>query len=226
MISWAYVTLSFIIDALAGVVGILVVLWLERHKRPGLTMMIESPSYRLEKDLAGRELGTWLRVYIHNKNVPHWLAWVYDGETAIACRARITFHHLDGYRVFGDDMIGRWAGTPEPALIRVGQTETGQPLVRLSYVPQIIDIQPGTSELLDVVYRAKGDSECWGWNNNSYLYARKNPEWKLDKGRYIAKLTVKTGGREFTDAFLIVNDVAYDNFRLERLDEQTKRQLK
>ena len=75
-------------------------------------------------------------------------------------------------------------------------------------------------------YRAKGSENCYGWTNESYLYNFEHPSWKLDKGRYVVRIRVVTGGREFVDAFRIVNDAPFDDFRLEKVDEQTKKKLR
>jgi len=50
----------------------------------------------------------------------------------------------------------------------------------------------------------------------------RHPRWKLEEGRYIVKVRIKTGGREFNDTFLIVNDVPYEDFRIEPLRDNLK----
>src|SRR5574341_169135 len=93
-------TVNFLINLVAGIAGILIVLWLERQRRPSLSMKIGSVHRLGTEDILARTQSTWLRASIHNRNVPNWLAWVYRGEPALSCRAWITFHHLDGHRVF------------------------------------------------------------------------------------------------------------------------------
>ena len=136
----------------------------------------------------------------------------------------ITFHHLDGHRIFNREMNVRWSETPERNA-QVTRTGSGQ-AVRLLNVQDTVDIPPGEYTNLDVVFRARDEDECYGWNNESYLHNWRRPSWRLEKGRFIAKVRAKTGGREFVDAFLIANDVPYQDFRLAPIDNEQEKRLK
>ena len=205
-------------EVLAAVVGIVIVLWIERQRRPHLSMEVGIPGTIDEADLLKRTPTTFLHVRIRNRNVPRWIGWVYNGEPALSCSAWVAFHHLDGHQVFAKEMTARWTETPEP---EVQQFKVADKMAaRVTNVQNTVDIPPGDSAQIDVVSRIKADQECFGWNNESYLYNWRHPAWRLDKGRYIARVRVKSGGREFTDAFLIVNDVGFDDFRLEPLSPE------
>ena len=216
-------TVNFLINLVAGIVGILIVLWLERQRRPSLTMKIGSIHRLGTEDILGRAQSTWLRATIHNRNVPNWLAWVYRGEPALSCRAWITFHHLDGHRIFDREMNARWTGTDEPK-VELFNTDKGT-AARLVGVQETFDIPPGESTMLDIVFRASGEDECYGWNNESYLHNWRNPAWCLPRGRYIARIRVKTGGQEYSDAFMVVNDIPYEDFRLDVVNNELKKML-
>lgn len=217
-------SINFLINLIAGIVGILIVLWIERQKRPELSMRVGVPGRIGDNDPLGRQAATWVKIQIHNSNMPRWLRWVYDREPALACRAWITFHHLDGRRVFDREMNARWSETPEPR-VEVKQTEKGQVGILLG-VQDSVDIPPGEYTNVDIAIRVKSDTDCYGWNNESYLYNWEHPAWKLEKGRYVARVRVKTGGREFVDAFLIVNDIPHEDFRLEPVEDELKKRLK
>ena len=215
---------NFLINLVAGIVGILIVLWIERQRRPRLTITMGQPSQIKEEDPLHRVPSTWLHVQVHNRNVPRWLAWVYHGEPALTCRAWITFHHLDGQRVFDREMKARWAGSDEPK-VEIINTQEGQ-VARLVGAQDSFDIPPGDHTDVDVVFRAKAEKECYGWSNENYLHNWRHPNWKLEKGRFIARVRIKTGGQEYTNAFLIANDVPYSDFRLVEIDKETKKRLK
>lgn len=215
--------LNFVVNLVATIVGILVVLWIERQRRPSLSMKVGETGAIGDGDPLGRPPAKWPHVQVHNRNVPRWLAWVYRGEPALACRAWITFHHLEGHRVFNREMNVRWSETPEPN-VEITNTERGQ-AARLRGVQDTVDIPPGEYTNLDIVFRARGEDECYGWNNESYVHNWRHPAWRLARGRYIARIRVKSGGREYTDAFLIANDVPYEDFRLEPIDNELKRHL-
>ena len=228
--------LNFIINLLAGIVGILVVLWIERQRRPRIFMDVGKHNEIGPNDPLGRSPAKWLYVQIHNKGMPRWLAWVYNRESAQSCRAWITFYHLDGNRVYDREMHARWSETPEPNvvvtevsgnrtqadhptaapkdLMTIGGSSDRPCFVRLVNVQETIDIPPGEHAKVDVVFRMADEDDCYGWCNDSYLYNWKHPGWRLEKGRYIAKVRVKTGGKEWVDTFLVENSVPYGDFRL------------
>lgn len=216
---------NFGINLVAGVVGILIVLWIERQKRPRLSMKVGEPGWIEDDDPLKRTPCKWLHVQVHNPGMPRWIAWVYDREPALSCRGWITFHHLDGHRVFDREMIVRWSETPGPEIVEY-PTENGKVAMLGKNVQQTFDIPPGEYTSLDVVFRFKGESECYGWNNESLLHNWRHPSWRLEKGRYVARVRVKTGGREFVDAFMIANDVQYEDFRLELVQDELKSHLK
>ncbi len=209
---------NLIIEIIAAVIGILIVLWIERQRRPYLDMEVGIPGTIDSADPLKRPVITFLHVRIKNKNVPKWLSWVYDGEPALSCSAWISFYHLDGHQVFSREMTARWTETPEPN-IQQFEIEKGM-AARVTNVQNTVDIPPGESSQVDIVSRIKDEDECYGWNNESYLYNWRHPSWRLDKGRYIALVRVKSGGREFTDAFIVVNNVNFEDFRLEPASNQ------
>lgn len=212
---------ELVISLIAGTLGILIVLWIESQKRPSLSMRIGIPGTIDEHDALKRHPTTFLKVQIHNRNVPKWLSWVYDGEPALSCAGWITFHHRDGPKVFDREMLARWSETQDPPPIHATKTEEGV-IARLVNPQNTIDIPPGEYANLDVVSRFDGEDACYGWNNESYMHNWKHPEWELDKGRYLAKIRVKTGGREFEDAFVVVNDIPFADFRLEEAPGEVK----
>ena len=141
-------------------------------------MRVGEPGNIFDGDPLGRQPSTWLHVQVHNKNLPRWLAWVYNGEPALSCHAWITFHHLDGYPIFHRAMNARWSETPEP-IVEVKDTEK-RAVARLLNVQDTIEISPGEYADLDIVFRAKSDNECYGWSNESYIYHWKHPMWRLE----------------------------------------------
>ena len=244
------ISYDFIINFVAGIAGLLVVLWIERQRRPKILMKLGKINRIGEDDLLGRPQASWLYVQIHNSGVPKWLSWVYNGEPAMACRAWITFHyHLDGHLVFHREMSARWSETPEPIVVYTevaleqasSESPTAAPpdftpvsekqtksvvLSKIQHIQESVDIPPGEYSNIDVVVRMNGEDGCFGWNNDSYLHNWKHPAWRLENQRYIAKVRVKTGGKQFVTAFLIFNDGPYDSFRLEPIDKETEKRVK
>lgn len=223
--NWCELIVNFSLNLLSGVIGILIVLWIERQRLPSLSMTLGSKHQIKEGDFLDRPPSSWLRVLVHNRNMPRWLAWVYHGEPALACRAWISFHYLDGKRVSDQQMEARWSGSPEPKVETITVENKGQ-IRRLVGEENSFDIAPGEDTLLDVAIRDKSNEDSFGWNNESYLFEWRHARYHIGgKGRYIALIKIKTGGQEYKDVFMIVNDEGYENFRLEPVDEEIRKLL-
>jgi hypothetical protein len=127
-------------------------------------------------------------------------------------------------------MGGRWSNSPEPVAIPVlgpqGQQFQILDLTRLTLESRI-DIPPGETELLDIAVRADDDTECFGWNNEAYFSTPlwRNPNWRLDRGRYLVAVIITTSGQKFVAGFRLVNDVARADFRLEPITPKEKVKL-
>ncbi len=206
---------QFLFALVAGILSILAVLAIERQKKPQLTFDVAQQGEIFDDDKLKRPAAKWLKIKVKNDNLSGPLSWIYDRDPALLCRASVTFNHLDGHSVFGRTLSARWDNTPEPQPL-IGHTDQGDVAI-MPYVHETYDIPPGEYTTIALVYRAKGEAECYGWNNESYLYGFKHPEWKLEKGRYIAEVSIRTRGRTFVSRFMIFNDVEYHDVRLEML---------
>src|SRR5258708_38789806 len=116
-------------------------------------------------------------------------------------------------------MRGRWVNTPEPAVVFI-QSQSGQEvpvIINPEALKSTVDIYPGESELLDVAIRVDGEDPCYGWNDETYFHAWRNPERKLEKQVYLVKVTVTSSGKKRTDYFRLINDGPFAAFRLAQL---------
>lgn len=80
-----------------------------------------------------------------------------------------------------------------------------------------VDIAPGEASELDVAVRFDNESECYGWNMDSYKSNPpwRNQAWRLPAGRYLIRAQVFSGDQSCTELFRLINDVPADAFRLE-----------
>jgi hypothetical protein len=79
-------------------------------------------------------------------------------------------------------MTGRWTRSPEPAVVYMpAETGTVPVLVNPTALEHAVDIYPGETEILDVVARFDEDTDCYGWNDETYFVPDwRNPERKLE----------------------------------------------
>ncbi|MGA3164587.1 MAG: hypothetical protein ABSF14_00570 [Terriglobia bacterium] len=203
-----------------GIITILTAVVVETLRTPSLEFSIEIPPLDaiFHPDRPAKD-GRYLRLKLFNKPLPNWLRWL-QRATALQCRGKITFHHLDGQDVFGRAMAVRWSGTPEPVPIQAitadgVQIQIFDPM-RLTTESRI-DVYPAESQLLDVAARFDDDADCYGWNNEAYSShpVWRNPAWRLERGRYLVRVEVTSSGQKSVGFFRLINDVARSDFRLE-----------
>jgi len=215
---------DFLINLIAGIVGIAIILWIERQRRPVLFMKVGVPGTLDEKDVLKRHPTTFLKIQVHNRTLPKWLSWVYVGEPALSCVGWITFFDIEGRPLFQKEMQARWSETQDPPPIQYTQIEGGM-VARLVNPQNSVDIPPGEYSNLDLANKIQGEDHCYGWNNESYIHNWRHPDWKLPAGNYLARVRIKTGGREFRDLFLIHNDEGFDAFRHEEATHELRKRL-
>lgn len=220
---WA--VLQIIVGAL---ITIGVVVFVESFRNPSLGLEIGDTEDATWIDCPANR-GRWLRLRVKNRQLP-WLARRLSRNTALHCSALITFYYLDGQNdgedVFGRPMQARWWGVREPLPIQV----VGQGL-RLQIIDPVRlasenhrDIYSGQPEQLDVAVRFDDDAECYGWCDENYSCEPRwrNPKWKLDKGRYLVKVTVKSSTK-CCDVFQLINDGSFNDFRLEKAQPRDRK---
>jgi hypothetical protein len=225
---------NLIAGAIIGIFGSIgTAIAVEILRRPKLTVSIEQPPLDNQYPPSRPAQNVrFLRVKLKYLTNPYRIGqqWMLRAS-ALQCRPTITFHPLsDAQNVFGRRMGGRWSNSPEPVAIPVlgpqGQQFQILDLTRLTLESRI-DIPPGETELLDIAVRADDDTECFGWNNEAYFLTPlwRNPNWRLDRGRYLVAVIITTSGQKFVAGFRLVNDVARADFRLEPITPKEKVKL-
>jgi len=191
---------------LGGLITILTAMGVEYLRLPVLSLAIEEPPLDLlGPDGKGKRRN--LRLVLHNKSLPEFL----QRSAALQCRGEITFHNLDGQVFFKKAMPIRWVSSPEPLANQIvdwqGNVQFHIRDFTRAAAESRIDVYPGENELLDVAVRFDGEPDCYGWNNDSYLYNWRNPSWKLPPGRYILKVVITSSGRKCVGKFRLINNV-------------------
>jgi hypothetical protein len=208
-----------VLELLIGaILAILTTIAIERLRKPSLRIYSAPPRDREYAEGKPASLMRYLILRLVNKPLPWYARWM-SRDTAVQCRGNITFHHLDGQNLFGRAMPLRWAGSLQPIAIRVFLNGLEGYIVdddRLS-AQSIVDVPPGSERDIDVAVRLDDDKECYGWSNESYLSNPpwRNPNWKLDPGRYLVRVTIFSGGQSCTAVFRLLNEGRREDFRLE-----------
>jgi hypothetical protein len=220
--------MEWLIAVMLGVLSsFIVVLFVEWKRQPRLVLSITPPSDQsYPKQERPAEFMRSLRIGVRNKELSRFLRWM-KRDAARNCLGTIQFLYLDGTKYFTDPMPGRWAGSPEAVPINgrvtnagayVGEVMLWDP-VRLTVISKM-DIPAGEQEDLDLVIRCDDEPDAYGWNNDSYRFNWRNPNWRLPKDRYYAEVTVRSEGQKISKRFLINNDLTRDQFRLEPVPDE------
>jgi len=80
---------------------------------------------------------------------------------------------------------------------------------------------------LDIAARYDDETECFGWNNESYF---SNPKWRnpdraLPRGQYLVKVAVRAAGQSREGFFVLNNAGTRNDFRLERANREEARRV-
>lgn len=208
--------LNLVLSAVASLVAVAIWLYLDRFRLPDLEIELEPGGPRKH------DVRRFLHVRVSNKPSMRFLGFLFPRSPALMCRAHLTFYTDEFQLIFqeGHVMRGRWVSTPEPLAfvpLQGGIVEVPAPGLARDYV----DIPPGDFEALDVVMRRQEETECRGWNNGVYLtFPNPRPEhaFPLPTGRFNVQVVVRSGGREWSRVFRIMNDQPIEHFRLETVE--------
>jgi hypothetical protein len=204
---------------IGGLITVLTAIGVEYLRTPRLRLFIEEPHLDLHYADGNRPAlnARYLRLKLRNESLPRGARWI-QRAAALQCRGEISFHHLnDGQNVFGRTMPVRWSNSPQPIANQIVDLEGNIRFQVLDFARAAesrIDVYPGEEELLDVAVRLDDEAECYGWNNDGYLYNWRNPSWKLSPGRYLVKVVVTSSGQKCSGVFRLINDVPRSDCRL------------
>lgn len=208
---------SLLISIVGALVSVVLVLLVERERKPKLAISVEKGNHIHHKR-------KFLRVIVTNKAIGALAGLFVTRQPALMCRAYITFLTEKNDPVFakGRRMLGRWSNTPEPAYLL--PFNNGVMTIRdPSRTRDLIDIPPDDFEVLDIVMRTEDGETCIGWHNAVIQNPQAEVEtrFELPKGRYHVLVSVRTAGQDFRHVFRIVNDhPSIESFRLEDLEPQ------
>lgn len=183
----------------SAILGVILTLIVERERFPKIDIVASEESNAdntYQSGLHSGERWKFFRVAVRNKKMPSFLGWLLVRQTAENCRATIYITGINNNTNFS--YKGRWASTPE-----LPHLNGNDAVLKLIY-PDPVTITEGNQEYLDIFTKYENDSEAYGWNNESYFHNWRNPDYKLERGKYKIKVVLNMqNGISATKVFLL-----------------------
>jgi len=89
-----------------------------------------------------------------------------------------------------------------------------------------MDVHPGEKEIIQVAAMFDNESDCYGWNNESYYQGWRNPNWKLsDPGDFFVDIMIISPGLRCEDVFKLHFGKDPDDFNLEKAESLDKARI-
>lgn len=200
---WIQLLISFI----GAIPALLFALWIEKQRMPKLEIIASEEAnadntYQVPNAHVG-ERWKFFRVLVRNKPFIFPFQWI-PRQTAENCRAKIEFSKI-GSEHQNFSMVGRWASAPELPHI------PNDAILKLLH-PDPVTIPINEKEYLDIITKYENDKEAYGWNNEAYLHNWRTLNYKLERGKYLIKISISTqNGITFSNKFeLLVADKIED----------------
>jgi hypothetical protein len=216
---------------LGALLAILTTIIVEYARKPNLKIKIDQDNDIEYPDVRPAKHAHFLYLKLTNENLPKAFRWM-QRSPALQVHGFITFHHLNGQKIFKDSMEIRWSRAPEPVATRgviIDDDDKPKPLFIFDFLRIMLeqrrDIYPGESEPFDVATRFEEEKECYGWNNETYFIQEgnwRNPNRKLDSGSYLVNVEIVSAGEKCTGLFRLINEGTRKDFRLVEAQEGDK----
>lgn len=159
-----------------AVISIVLVFMVDRSKKPTLDVMVHQP-----RDLyTDRDQFGFYHIDVTNKPSRFVLR-----DIAHDTQAQVQFFDRTGNHEVIGGIIGKWANKPNP-------TTGGQADDTKNFEASRIDIGPGVIEMLDIVMKPKGQSECYAHGVWSWVDGETSIKFRIDQGEYLIRVTVKS----------------------------------
>ena len=193
----------------SGLVGLATALAVERAKRPRLEILLTGS---IEHDLENRKIRS-VHLRVSHQGVAFFERFLLPAP-ALACVAKFRIIREDGSEVFPAPFEARWTGSQQPPEFRVAD---GGIYPSVFEMLKMRDVFPHTSELIDVCIKYEGDSECYVFNNSSYVKGYRSNDLRIAQGVYIVEASVSSGDLTVSKKVKLRNDVPRADFRIEPL---------
>jgi hypothetical protein len=210
---------SIITAVLLGVLASLIVaMFVEWMRKPRLSISILPPE-NIGWYSGVTVIGTFiaLRVRVSNDPLPFGFCWM-QRQSARDCRATLQFLREDKTPFIARPMPGRWAGSVQPVPLQ-GVIRPSMATIEIHDIARLtadsrIHIPAGEAEGLDVAVRFHGETNAFGWTNESYQHNGRHPGFTLPTGRYLVDILVQSEGVKKQERFRLENDHTINEFRL------------
>lgn len=151
----------------------------------------------------------FIHLKVTNQKWPTWRGnfW-YGVKPALFCKAKLEFLEPQTKTLICS-FQGRWSSTPQPLIPSGPNPNVGHFDPARAMSGEIENILPEEEKEISVAFKIEGDDGFVGFNNWSYLWSKenwKNPEWWVERGSVLLKLTLWWDSGKLERCFVISNE--------------------
>lgn len=151
----------------------------------------------------------FIHLKVKNEKWPYpWQRFWHGIKPALYCKATLDFLQ-PCTKANICSFQGRWSSTPQP-LIPIGTNPNeGYFDPARATIGEIENLLPGEEKEISVAFKIEGDAGFVGFNNWSYLWSSqnwKNPEWQIENGSVLLKVTLWWDSGKLEKLFVISNE--------------------
>lgn len=210
---------------IGSLIAVVITILIENWRKPNLQLTLAPPTDIKYDEKKSAQSARFVKLELSNKPLPIIARWMMR-NAAQQCHGFITFHHLDGQKVFERSMPIRWTSAPEPVAMKINMGQNELLITdpsKFTMEPRV-DIYPGEYERLNIAAKFDNEDQIYGWCNENYFSNPpwKNPKWKLEKDRYLVNVTILSSGIKYSKIFRLVGNVTKEDFRLENAQKTDK----
>ena len=174
----------------------------------------------------GGRAARWLFLEIENwAFVTPFFRWM-PRTPAVQCHGTIEFYELDSLKRFMSPMPVKWPGKSLQTVPLLKVNDQTFLAIDPSDNFTVGNIYPGEKQKICIAARFVEDEDCYGWTWETEDKKWPNPDFKLKHKNYIAKIILKTSTEKFTEFVRIINEVPFNEFRLEKILESDKKTIR
>ena len=205
--NWQMLIKDLLFAILGAGIGAAIAIFRDNNAKPNLVVEPGSFGDRIYDHI--KKPSRFIHLKVKNEKWPDkWKGFWYGIKPALYCKAKLEFFELKT-KTHICSFQGRWSSTPQP-LVPVGiNPNEGYFDPARATIGEVENLLPSEEKEIAVAFKIEEDEGFVGFNNWSYLWSHKNwqnPEWRIENGSVLLKVTLWWDSGKLEKQFVISNE--------------------